>query len=1047
MEGVLSQHPHFAIPVDAHAYPSRSYSSASLYDNFLQQSRYAQQSLQIQTAAPAPHEHDPEEQTAHPSRSSTAYPPIPQDADIEPHEQSIADALTTNPGPYGGLSRPLTLQERELLAHLDRLKFFLATAPSRWNADNGYAGPDPSTVPPGHPHSPHPALNRFLLPNAEYVSCVLWGGLYHITGTDIVRALVFRFEAFGRPVRNMKKFEEGVFSDLRNLKPGVDACLEEPKSPFLDLLFKYQCIRTQKKQKVFYWFSVPHDRLFLDPALSFTYDPKRSLYEQFSKAQGHREGEGELEAAVRHADEQGSDGSERAQSVSDAGSETDDATEEGSSTGKRKMLNTHSPFFSMFSLFEGSPTYKQRRKKVPKARKSPTALEQATLGMGDFGLYSYREPHLDRFGRETVRLSAEDMFRAQARGDFGGQSNPDLIATQKERQRRALEALSSSSSAVAASGAQAKLSYLNGLGVSGLSGPGIAGGSGSQAGVYDMAAGQLPVAMAFQSQQQQQTQAPQQFHQQMGGRPHIEQRHTYPMLDYSQQQQQPHMAVRSDTDPYSVDVAGWTAGAEMLAGGPGAPRTKAFVCPLFSCGRMFKRMEHLKRHLRTHTLERPFQCEQCQKRFSRSDNLAQHVRTHDRRAAAAGSGLVTPEGEQEPEELMIDELEGLGDADDVDAQLRYLPGVKGITSVQMCEVEVQGQVHDVQGDEEGLVTTTGAVNPSMAAVAAAETSEQQQQPQQQQQSQPQEMYYDPSAAAVQYDVQQQQHQVLRASPETSPYMNATTSNSPDAQWATIAGGSQQPSPASSVTSGFPTSTGLALQHQQRLDTSYHTHPGTMGEYVTSISAPSHKLSFDHASLYPPEVVAQSQQQGPGPIRRHRSATPSVARYGESIRRPYSAALSESAQSTHTHTHSPRSYHPYAVPGHHHAHSHSAQSSPLGYTVPLEYDAAQHQLHQHRPQHVRSSSAGMMGVQVDAGAMTYGYAGPVRTDSPMQMQYATTAVPAPGETYEMDITQPTAVVVQDVQGMYSAVGVGMEAQYAASGQPMATGYYSHPHHSL
>ena len=30
-------------------------------------------------------------------------------------------------------------------------------------------------------------------------------------------------------MRNMKKFEEGVFSDLRNLKPGTDACLEEPK--------------------------------------------------------------------------------------------------------------------------------------------------------------------------------------------------------------------------------------------------------------------------------------------------------------------------------------------------------------------------------------------------------------------------------------------------------------------------------------------------------------------------------------------------------------------------------------------------------------------------------------------------------------------------------------------------------------------------------------------------------------------------------------------------------------------------------------------------
>lgn len=87
-----------------------------------------------------------------------------------------------------------------------------------------------------------------------------------------MRALAFRFEAFGRPVKTamVKKFEEGVFSDLRNLKPGEDAALEKPKvstrvasgvhaadatgqSEFLDLLFKYGCIRTQKKQKVFYW--------------------------------------------------------------------------------------------------------------------------------------------------------------------------------------------------------------------------------------------------------------------------------------------------------------------------------------------------------------------------------------------------------------------------------------------------------------------------------------------------------------------------------------------------------------------------------------------------------------------------------------------------------------------------------------------------------------------------------------------------------------------------------------------------------------------------
>ncbi|KAH9990374.1 hypothetical protein BJV77DRAFT_924045, partial [Russula vinacea] len=57
---------------------------------------------------------------------------------------------------------------------------------------------------------------------------------------------------------------------------------------------------------------------------------------------------------------------------------------------------------------------------------------------------------------------------------------------------------------------------------------------------------------------------------------------------------------------------------------------KAFSCPLFSCGRLFKRLEHLKRHLRTHTSERPFQCQICRKRFSRSDNLTQHARIHTR---------------------------------------------------------------------------------------------------------------------------------------------------------------------------------------------------------------------------------------------------------------------------------------------------------------------------------------------------------------------------------------------------------------------------------
>jgi len=173
------------------------------------------------------------------------------------------------------------------LQQVDNLKYFLISAPVDWSPDS--------------------LIRRFLLPTGEYVSCVLWNNLFHISGTDIVRCLSFRFQAFGRPVKNPKKFEEGIFSDLRNLKSGTDASLEEPKSPFLDFLYKNNCIRTQKKQKVFYWYSVPHDRLFLDalerdlkrekmgqeattkavaePALSFEFDSSQSLFEQLTKAQ------------------------------------------------------------------------------------------------------------------------------------------------------------------------------------------------------------------------------------------------------------------------------------------------------------------------------------------------------------------------------------------------------------------------------------------------------------------------------------------------------------------------------------------------------------------------------------------------------------------------------------------------------------------------------------------------------------------------------------------------------------------------------------------
>ncbi|TPX66093.1 hypothetical protein CcCBS67573_g07952 [Chytriomyces confervae] len=171
------------------------------------------------------------------------YPPIidggPSIKITDPGNQGQGFTLDT----FSAHSDPTNEPESTMHA-LEKLKLFLVTAPSNWQ--------------------PGQVIKRLKLPTNEVIACVMWNNLYHITGTDIVKALQFRFAAFGRPVRQQKKFEEGVFSDLRNLKPGVDATLEEPRSPLLEFLFKANCIRTQKKQKVFYWFSVPHDRLFLD---------------------------------------------------------------------------------------------------------------------------------------------------------------------------------------------------------------------------------------------------------------------------------------------------------------------------------------------------------------------------------------------------------------------------------------------------------------------------------------------------------------------------------------------------------------------------------------------------------------------------------------------------------------------------------------------------------------------------------------------------------------------------------------------------------------
>ena len=133
----------------------------------------------------------------------------------------------------------------------------------------------------------------------------------------------------------------------------------------------------------------------------------------------------------------------------------------------------------------------------------------------------------------------------------------------------------------------------------------------------------------------------------------------HPLEPWNQPFMHPEMNAHSSRifaqPPLEPSLPAPDAGAQSQSNSASPTPSRGFGCPLLSCGRVFKRLEHLRRHVRTHTQERPYACTRCTKRFSRSDNLAQHIKTHEK--ADRGERMKTEMSESTEDETSYLERE------------------------------------------------------------------------------------------------------------------------------------------------------------------------------------------------------------------------------------------------------------------------------------------------------------------------------------------------------------------------------------------------------